>query len=76
MIEFVLVGIPIIFILISVFELARGMWLYHTAAYALREGARYAIVRGNNCNLYPNNCAVTVAQVASRIRDSAVGFLL
>jgi Flp pilus assembly protein TadG len=28
--EFVLVGIPIIFVLISLFEISRGMWTYHT----------------------------------------------
>jgi hypothetical protein len=34
--------------LISTCELARGMWLYHTLAYAVKEGARYAAVRGQN----------------------------
>ena len=75
MIEFTLVGIPMIFVLISVFELARGMWLYHTAAYAFREGVRFAIVRGNNCGLYPNNCTVTIQEIAGKIRDAAVGLI-
>src|SRR5215471_18790761 len=48
LIEFTLVGIPIIFVLISTFEMSRGMWLYHTLAYAAREGTRYAIVHGVN----------------------------
>src|SRR5579863_9374568 len=46
--EFTLVGIPLIFVLISTFEMARGMWIYHTLAYAVKEGARYTIVRGQN----------------------------
>lgn len=75
MIEFTLVGIPMIFILISVFELARGMWLYHTAAYAMREGARFAIVHGNDCNIPPSNCSVTLREISTRIRDGALGLL-
>src|SRR5579864_8104747 len=46
--EFTLVGIPLMFVLISTFEMARGMWLYHTMAYAVKEGARYTITRGQN----------------------------
>jgi len=75
MIEFTLVGIPMVFILISTFEMARGMWLYHTAAYAIREGVRFAIVHGNNCNIYPSNCVVTIREIAGRIGDAAVGLL-
>jgi Flp pilus assembly protein TadG len=46
--EFTLVGIPLVFVLISTFEMARGMWLYHTLAHAVKEGTRYTIVRGQN----------------------------
>src|SRR3990172_9359356 len=75
MIEFTLVGIPMIFILISVFELARGMWVFHTAAYALREGARVPIVLRNECNVPPSNCSVTLREISTRIRDGALGLL-
>jgi hypothetical protein len=54
-IEFTLVGIPLLCVLISTFEMARGMWLYHTLAYAVKEGARYAAVRGQNS---PNQVAL------------------
>ncbi len=47
-IEFTLVGIPLLCVLISTFEMARGMWIYHTLAYAVKEGARYTAVRGQN----------------------------
>ena len=73
--EFTLVGIPLMFLLISVFEVSRGMWLYHTMASAVKEGARYAIVHGNNCTLTPSNCAVTIRDVSQRIRDYAIGFV-
>jgi hypothetical protein len=47
-IEFTLVGIPLVFVLISTIEMARGMWIYHTLAYAVKEGTRYAIAQGEN----------------------------
>ncbi len=47
-IEFTLVGIPLVFVLISTIEMARGMWIYHTLAYAVKEGTRYTVARGQN----------------------------
>jgi hypothetical protein len=75
MIEFTLVGIPVIFLLISVFELSRGMWIYLTVAHSIKEGARYAIVHGNNCTIAPNTCRVRIRDIATRIQQSAVGLV-
>lgn len=72
--EFTLVGIALIFVLISFFEMARGMWTYQTLAYAVREGARYASVHGRDCDTpTPPNCRVTVAQIVSAIRSAGPG---
>ncbi len=71
--EFTLVGIPLIFVLISVFEISRWMWNYHTMAYAVREGTRFAIVKGVNCTAGSNACGVTLGNVAARIRETAIG---
>jgi len=77
MIEMTLVGIPIIFILISIFEMSRGMWIYHTLAYSVREGTRFAAVHGQDCvTVVPtvtNACAKTVAQVAAVIEQAGIG---
>jgi Flp pilus assembly protein TadG len=78
LIEMTFVGIPIIFVLISVFEISRGMWMYHTLAYSVREGVRYASVHGINCVHNPpsvnNNCpGMTVADVALVIQKAGVG---
>ncbi len=74
MIEFTLVGIPMIFLLISIFEVSRAMWNYHTLAFAIREGTRYAAVHGSGCSTDPrNSCQATVAQVAQRIQDAGIG---
>ncbi len=73
LVEFTFVGIPIIFVLISIFEVSRGMWIYHTLAYAAKIGTRYASVHGINCigNTVnttlqnPNNCAVTLGPASA-----------
>lgn len=74
-VEFTLVGIPIIFVLISIFEISRGMWTYETLAHAVKEGARMAIVRGRECANLPSpaNCTATIGEVAEHIRRTAVG---
>jgi Flp pilus assembly protein TadG len=72
MLEFVLVGIAMIFVIISFFEMARGMWTYHTLSYAVREGTRYATVHGRDC-ASPNTCQVTIGQITSIIRTAGTG---
>jgi len=73
LIEFTLVGIPLIFALISIFEIARGMWIYHTLAYAITEGTRFASVHGINCSTSPNSCSTTIAGIAGVIQYVGVG---
>jgi hypothetical protein len=75
MLEFTFVGIPIIFVLISIFEISRGMWVYHTMAHAVKEGLRYTVVHGRGCEVAPNSCAVTVGDIARRIRADGIGLL-
>jgi Flp pilus assembly protein TadG len=71
--EFTLVGIPLIFVLISTFELARGMWDYHTLAAAVKDGTRYASLHGHTCATSPNTCTQTVAQITQHILDAGPG---
>ena len=73
LIEFTLVGIPIIFVLISIFQMSCGMWLYQTLAFAVREGTRYAIVHGASCSRNGNTYCVTVSGVAAVINNAARG---
>jgi len=71
-IEFTLVGIPLVFVLISTIEMARGMWIYHTLAYAVKEGTRYAVARGQN-NSSANHA--TYQSVCKAIAQAATGLL-
>ena len=73
MIEFIFVGIPTIFVLVSSFEMARGMWIYHTMAYAVKEGARYASVHGSTCSQGTNSCGVAIKDIAGLIRTRGIG---
>lgn len=75
LLEFTFVGIPLMFVLISLFELSRGMWTYHTVAAAVKAGTRYVVVHGQNCNIVPNACTVTVAQIAGRMKSAGPGLL-
>lgn len=75
-VEMTLVGIPIIFMLISIFEISRGMWVYHTLSYAVKEGVRFATVHGKNCGTVGaivNTCTKTMADVAAVIQAAGVG---
>lgn len=69
MLEFTFVGIPLIFVLISVEEMARGMWVYHTLAYAVKEGTRYTIVHGQN------NPTATLKKVCDVILNAGPGLI-
>jgi len=76
--EMTLVGIPLVFVMISIFEMSRGMWMYQTAAHAVREGVRFSVVHGINCvtdakNGVSNNCSKTVAEVAQVIQNAGGG---
>jgi hypothetical protein len=73
LLEFTLVGIPLIFILISIFEVSRGMWIYHTMAYAVKETSRFVIVKGENCIASGNACGVTVQRIAQEFASAGVG---
>jgi Flp pilus assembly protein TadG len=73
MLEFTLVGIPLIFILIATFEMSRGMWSYQTLAYAVKCGTRYSIVHGKDCSQAANTCTVTIGQIAGVIQSAGVG---
>lgn len=74
-IEMTLVGIPMIFVLISTVEVSRGMWIYSTLSFAARETSRYISVHGQNCQTLPNNCGLQQADLATFINNAATGLL-
>ena len=75
MLEFTLVGIPSLFLLISIFEISRGMWTYHTLTRAVNVGVRYASLHGQGCSSNGYSCGITVRDVAGKIAAAAPGLL-
>jgi Flp pilus assembly protein TadG len=71
MLEFTLVGVPLICTLLSLFWMALGMWQYHTVAEAVNATARAASVHGKGC--VSKTCATTVGSVARQIASTALG---
>lgn len=72
-VEFTLVGIPLLFVLFSIFEAARGMWQYVTLCHAVKDTTRFAVVHGDNCSSAGQACTVTVGQVATRFAQQGGG---
>ncbi len=71
--EFVLAGIPALFILISTVQMGLGMWQYHTLDSALQQAGRYVAVHGRGCTQNGNTCQVTIGNIAQQIATYAVG---
>ena len=74
-IEMTLVGIPMVFILISTFEMSRGMWIYHTLSFAARETSRYISIHGPNCQTDPNTCGLQQIDLYTFINNAATGLV-
>jgi Flp pilus assembly protein TadG len=70
--EFALVGVPMIFVFISITEMARTMWTYQTLAYAAKETNAYVAVHGTHCG-GTNSCLLTVGNVATAAQNYAIG---
>jgi len=73
LIEFCLTGIPLIFIWISVEEVARGLWNYHSLQYAAKTAGAYAAVHGATCAVSPNACTIAISNIGSVFQIAAVG---
>lgn len=70
MLEFALMGIPTIFLTLSVAEASLAMWQYHTLEECATAGARYVITHGSDCS---GSCSVTVGDVITKIVTTGVG---
>jgi Flp pilus assembly protein TadG len=73
--EFTLVGLPLIFVLLSVASMCFGMFTLHTMQEAVEQGARYTITHGSTCSLGANSCSTTVGTIADAIASAAPGVI-
>jgi hypothetical protein len=66
-VEFVIVGIPLIFLIISVEEISRGMMIYDALTSAVSRTARFISVRGKDC------ACLTVSQIVTQMKTYGTG---
>lgn len=66
MVEFSLIFIMFLMLMVGLFELGRGVWIYTTVAHAARQGARYAMVSGNSGS--PDDAALV-----AKVKAQAIG---
>jgi hypothetical protein len=66
-------GIPLIFMIISIVEISRGMWIYDTLANGVESTTRDIVVRGSDCSTYVSGCAQTVGGYAHLFNNWATG---
>jgi len=71
LIEFILVGIPFLFLWISIEEISRGMFPYHTLQFASKMAASYASEHGATCSSGTNTCSTTVGNVVTVFKNDA-----
>jgi Flp pilus assembly protein TadG len=72
LIEFSLLGIPIMLTTISIVFVSIAMWQFHCLAYASETTASYASVHGATCAKNGNSCAITIANMATYFASQAI----
>jgi Flp pilus assembly protein TadG len=71
--EFTLVGVPMVFVFMGIAAMGFTMWTYQTLAYATKELNRYIAVHGTHCGSGTNSCKLTVGNVATAAESYAIG---
>ena len=71
LIEFTLIGVPLVFLTISIIEVSIAMWQFHSLMYANETTARYAAMHGYGCTQNGNSCTVTVGTLTHMIASQA-----
>ena len=72
-VEFSLVGIPMVLTFVGIVAMGLTMWTYETLSYATQELNRYIAVHGTHCGSGTNNCKLTVGNVATAAESFAIG---
>jgi Flp pilus assembly protein TadG len=73
LVEFALVGPIFFFLVLGIIEGGRLVWTYHTLNNAVKEGTRYALVRGDNSEL--SDAPATDASVKTYMLDKSAGLV-
>jgi len=68
LLEMALLGVPMIFVWISIVEIGRGMWQFHVLQYATKQTGAYLAVHGSTCGIPPNSCTVKIRDAVAYFR--------
>ena len=68
LVEFAISASILFMVLFGIVEFSMGLYAFNFLAYATKDAARYAMVRGSNCSVL-TNCGVTNAQVQTFINS-------
>ncbi|MGO9254812.1 MAG: TadE/TadG family type IV pilus assembly protein [Bryobacteraceae bacterium] len=71
--EFTMTGIPLMFVWISIMQMAIGMWQYHTLQYAVKVTGAYIAVHGSDCSLPGNTCSIEIENAAQVLSNYLIG---
>jgi Flp pilus assembly protein TadG len=72
LIEFTLLGIPVIFVTISLVTVSLDMWQFHELPYAVEMTARYAATHGQGC---ASTCSVSIGNLATYFQSQNIALL-
>jgi Flp pilus assembly protein TadG len=75
LIEFTLVGIPVIFLTVSVLSISIDMWEFHELPHAVEMTARYAATHGQGCTQNSSTCGITVASMVTYFEGQNISLL-
>ena len=72
-VEMSLVFVLLMFSVLSIFELGRAMWTYHTLATSVKKAVRVAMVHGARCAEASETCQVSLGDLVRVIQQVGVG---
>ncbi|HTA42416.1 MAG TPA: hypothetical protein VK789_08215 [Bryobacteraceae bacterium] len=72
LIEFSILGIPMMFITISAISVSVDMWQFQSLSYATEVTARYISMHGATCGQNGNSCTITIGNAATYFESQAI----
>jgi hypothetical protein len=73
LLEFSLVGVPVILMACAATTMALSMWQFHTLEFGTQITTRYIAMHGRSCVQDSTTCTVTVGDIASYFAAHAIG---
>jgi Flp pilus assembly protein TadG len=69
LVEFAFSVAVLLTVVFGIMEASLALYSFHLISEAAREGSRYAMVRGNTCNVNGSSCTATPASIQSYVQS-------